>query len=247
MNDIKDFIIGGISATCSRTITAPLELLKIQKQNMFMKQDLIKTYYNDGIFGLWKGNGLNCIRIFPQNAISYSVYSLHLTPYSFINGCLGGLTSTLCTYPIDNLRTRKSFERSKSVIHMARSMSLRELYQGVGVTGFGYMSFSGLNFMFYELYRPYTNSFLCGGLSGMSALCFTYPTDLIRRRLQLQGYHKNVPKYSSIIDCIQKIKINDGYSGFYRGFIINLIKIIPTMAIQFTLIENFQNFWKTFS
>ena len=37
-----------------------------------------------------------------------------------------------------------------------------------------------------------------GGFAGMSAVSYTYPTDLIRRRLQLQGFDKTVPKYNGI-------------------------------------------------
>lgn len=248
MNTIEQFLIGGCSAICSRTATAPLELLKIQKQNSYMNcVSLRDTIRNDGFFGLWKGNGLNCLRVFPQQSISYGIYSLHISSYPFINGCLGGLISTFCIYPLETLRTRFSLQSKKDYVYKGlidsfRKTDTRTLYQGFGITSLGYMSFTGLNFMFYETYKYYTeNSFLSGGLSGITSLCFTYPTDLIRRRFQLQGFHTRVPNYSSIYDCIKKVYTLNGIGGFYRGFGINIIKIFPSMSIQFYLIDTFQN------
>ena len=61
-------IIGGISGALSRTLTAPLELNKIQKQNSFMKNNnLSYVIKNEGITKLWKGNMANVIRIFPDS------------------------------------------------------------------------------------------------------------------------------------------------------------------------------------
>ena len=44
-----------------------------------------------------------------------------------------------------------------------------------------------------------------GGLAGLFSVSITYPTDLIRRRLQLQGFDKTVPKYNGILDACHKI------------------------------------------
>jgi hypothetical protein len=35
-------------------------------------------------------------------------------------------------------------------------------------------------------------------------------------------------------DCVQKIFKNEGVLGFYRGGVVNLIKIIPAAAVQFS-------------
>ena len=70
-----DLFVGGTSAIIARTFTAPLELCKIQKQNFFVPnttlRDVIKK---EGITYLWKGNGINCLRAFPQFAINLAVF-----------------------------------------------------------------------------------------------------------------------------------------------------------------------------
>jgi solute carrier family 25 phosphate transporter 23/24/25/41 len=110
------------------------------------------------------------------------------------------------------------------------------------MTLIGYIPFNALNFMFYEYYKEKVDSkcpsFLIGGMAGFSSVSFTYPTDLIRRRLQLQGFHESVPKYKGILDCFQKIIRQDGVRGLYRGLGACYLKIFPTIGIQFLVIEH---------
>ena len=47
-------------------------------------------------------------------------------------------------------------------------------------------------------------NFVLGGLAGTIAVTLTYPTDLIRRKLQMVGT-PGYPEYSGIIDCARKI------------------------------------------
>ncbi len=72
---MNDLLTGGLSAIISRTATAPLELFKIQRQNSFIPFSTLRAVLQrEGLSYLWKGNGTNCLRAFPQFAISYAVY-----------------------------------------------------------------------------------------------------------------------------------------------------------------------------
>ena len=78
----------------------------------------------------------------------------------------------------------------------------------------------------------------CGGFAGMTAISITYPTDLIRRRLQLQHFGcDSVPDYNGIIDCINKIIKYEGILGLYRGLFFGYMKCVPAVAIQFWFFE----------
>lgn len=251
MDDIKLFLIGGISATISRTLTAPMELMKIQQQNKFFAQtSIIQTFQNEGIKSLWKGNQINCLRIFPQNAISYGTYEYtkkHIHP--FLSGIVSGSIAISLIYPAENLRSRFSLQLKTDIIYPSllfafRKTSIRELYQGLSISLFGYTAFTALNYAFYEEYKKYTNPFIAGGLAGSSAVSITYPTDIIRRRIQLQGFHHSVPKYSSIIDTIQKMYQREGQlRAFYQGLFITIIKLFPTMAVHFYCIETLKKYY----
>ena len=76
---------------------------------------------------------------------------------------------------------------------------------------YGFGLWSGLQYSSYYYINKqikdtkYDSKLVSGGLSGLFAITFTYPTDLIRRRLQLQGFDNSVPKYNGIFDTIRKI------------------------------------------
>ena len=168
MDRINDLFIGGVSGAWSRTLTAPLELLKIQAQNKFMKgSTLSETIRNEGLRGLWKGNLANSIRIFPQNAINYATYSYakdHIFSNvtnnklkHFASGSFGGMVAMISIYPLENIRTRLSLQVKNSHYNGIRDsfkkIPFRQLYQGLGMSLIGFMPYNGLNFMFYSFYK----------------------------------------------------------------------------------------------
>lgn len=261
-----DMLIGGLAGMISRTLTAPLELNKIQRQNHFMPNaSLREVIQKEGVFSLWKGNGTNVVRIFPQMAINYSVYSmmnqrlkgvsLQKDLHHFICGGIAGMTSMTVIYPFENIRTRLSLQTNqgqyKGLVDVVRKTPISQLYGGLRMSLLGFTPYNALNFMFYNNFKRQLekrdiqlgawNHLLCGGLSGSAAVTFTYPTDLIRRRLQIQGMNANVPEYSGIFDVMKKIYKGEGIMGFYRGLLPCYIKIFPTLALQFYCIETMKN------
>lgn len=263
-----DLLIGGLAGVISRTITAPLELNKIQGQNSYMPHSTLRaTLQKEGITGLWKGNYTNCIRIFPQMAINFAVYNgfqnhiSHMLPsylqdYThFIGGAFGGAISMSIIYPLENARSRLSLQSKHShyngLYDVFKKTPLRTLYNGLRMSIFGFVPYSALNYGFFNLYKGLVagdptsvsgiEKLLCGGLAGLSAVSFTYPTDLIRRRLQLQGFDPLVPKYNGIVDCVSKIVKTEGINGLYRGLIPCYMKIFPASGIQFFIFETLRS------
>lgn len=256
----KDMTIGGMAGIVSRTATAPLELYKIQLQNTYLKDSTIKNVIKkEGVLKLWKGNSANCIRVFPQFAISYGVFNKCKKKFyylpdgkikNFICGGTAGLTATTIVYPLETVRTRLGLQMNKShynnPLEVIKKLNIFELYGGISVSVLGFTVFNAFNFMFYNMYSNYFNQLnldssvsklLSGGLSGVSSLSITYPTDLLRRRFQMKGFSKNIPEYTGILDGFNTIIKTDGYTGLYRGIGIAYIRIFPCLALQFWCIE----------
>ena len=50
---LPDLVIGGISGIVSRTLTAPLELWKLQRQNSFMPGSTLRAVVQMKVFGIY--------------------------------------------------------------------------------------------------------------------------------------------------------------------------------------------------
>ena len=265
---LTDLAIGGIAGALSRTLTAPLELNKIQKQNHFMPNATIRAVLKkEGFRYLWKGNGVNCLRIVPQHAIVFAtcrkVRQRHFIKNTNFNnllsGSIGGITAMICIYPFETIRSRLTLQTNKSYyngitdafLKIVKKEGVRGLYKGMRTSLYGFGAYSGLNFCFYHYYKEKTKNvvmnddmkkLLCGGFTGLSSVTLTYPTDLIRRRLQIQGFDPSVPKYNGIMDCVRKIVKQEGYRGLYRGLNATYIKLFPSVAIQFWCLDTLKSY-----
>ncbi|XP_058506562.1 solute carrier family 25 member 43 [Solea solea] len=76
----QSFMCIGFAGFFSKTVTSPLEVVKIKSQvgtfhsKRGLCQSFLLVYNNEGLRGFWKGNLASCLRLFPYNA-------LHLTTY----------------------------------------------------------------------------------------------------------------------------------------------------------------------
>jgi hypothetical protein len=227
-----------------------------------MSESTIKNVlHKEGVRNLWKGNLTNCVRAFPQFGISYSMYTFSKNSmfYNIQNenyknlysGGFAGFVSMSVVYPLETIRTRLSLQMNKShynsISSALKKMKFGELYNGLNVSLLGYIPFTALNFAFYNYYKNIFETMkmndnyiklLSGGFSGISSLAFTYPTDLVRRRLQMQGFSSKVPIYNGIFNTFYKICKTEGFFALYSGFLIAQIRIFPCLAIQFWCLEN---------
>jgi hypothetical protein len=262
-DDMKMALIGGVAGVISRSITSPLELIKIYKQNYYLynSTNINNIIKNEGILSLWKGNLTNCIRIFPNSAINFTVFNYIQSNNNlnnnnnfnnFLCGTISAIFATTLTYPLDNAKTRLSIQVNNNYYNnlydVFKKTPINKLYNGYRMTICGFVPYNSFSFMFYNYYKQtqftnhkIINNFFAGGLSGISAVSITYPTDLIRRRLQIQDLDTHNIKYNGIVDCIKHIYKVDGVKGFYRGLGFCYIKIFPAMAIQFCIVDCLKN------
>jgi solute carrier family 25 phosphate transporter 23/24/25/41 len=130
------FICGGAAGALSRTAVSPMERVKVLFQvqgsgsGQSYKKGTLSTiaqiYREEGYKGLFRGNGINCIRIVPYTAIQYSVYEnlkqiltngeRNLsTSEKLLCGMVGGIASVGGTYPMDLVKTRLSVLTARSL------------------------------------------------------------------------------------------------------------------------------------
>ena len=261
-DNLKNFLYGGISGIVSRTITSPFERLKILRQifplkykNLNFIQSYKYTLFNEGYKGFFKGNLVNCVRVFPQQAVNFSIFNLVNKDFNlnyFTSGAIAGITSYLSIYPLETIRSKLSVQvkqhKYKGLLDcFVKTVSTNgyySLYKGSFLASIGMIPFQGTNFLVYNyLNDNYNNqnlkiynSLFFGSLSGIASVSVAYPFDTIKRKLQLSGESGN-PKFRGIIHCIKHMYINNGIKSFYRGLIPCYAKIFPANGIYFFMIE----------
>jgi len=84
---------------------------------------------------------------------------------------------------------------------------------------------------------------LCfGGVAGLVAQTATYPVDVVRRRMQVEGlkvmeFGKQEILPRSTPAALLRIAQLEGWGSLFSGLSINYMKVIPSTAIGFSLYD----------
>ena len=125
---------------------------------------------------------------------------------------------------------------------MYRVEGVGSLFKGLGATLAGIAPYAALNFATYDMVKKHyygsggkqssVSNLVLGGLSGTFAASACYPLDTVRRRMQMKG-----KVYNNMLDALQTIARTEGFRGFYRGWVANMLKVAPMSAIRFVSYE----------
>ncbi|XP_054721054.1 solute carrier family 25 member 16-like [Uloborus diversus] len=174
---IKSFIAGGVAGMCAKTTVAPLDRIKIllQAHNHHYKHlgvfsGLKGIVQKESIFGLYKGNGAQMVRIFPYGAVQFVSFEIYKNilkdnfgqshALKFFAGSAAGITAVVMTYPLDVVRARLAFQVTGEHVYsgIVDTLScifkteggMRALYKGLSPTVLGMVPYAGLSFYVFE-------------------------------------------------------------------------------------------------
>lgn len=153
--------------------------------------------HEGGVRSLWRGNGINVMKIAPESAIKFMAYeklkqyiksgspTRDLGMYErFVAGSIAGCISQTTIYPLEVSLNRFSL-------------------QSVGTL---FSNFKCFSMFFYQV---------------------------LKTRLSL----RTTGQYRGIVDAAKKIYSREGASVFFRGYIPNLLGIIPYAGIDLAVYE----------
>lgn len=117
----KKLLLGGFAGFLSRTLTAPIDRVRIlmmtAKDRISISHAIKQSVSDGGIRALWKGNGVNCVKITPEMAIKLFVFDMLKKSLAndssnitfterLLSGSVAGLLSQTTVYPLEVVRTR---------------------------------------------------------------------------------------------------------------------------------------------
>ncbi|XP_028765520.1 adenine nucleotide transporter BT1, chloroplastic/mitochondrial [Neltuma alba] len=267
---LRRLISGAIAGAVSRTAVAPLETIRTHLMVGLSGNSALEVFRSvvdaDGWKGLYRGNLVNVIRVAPSKGIELFVYDTvkkHLSPKPgekpklpipapSIAGALAGVSSTLCTYPLELLKTRLTVQRGyknflDAFMRIVREEGPSELYRGLTPSIIGVIPFAATNYLAYDtLQKAYKKAFnkeevgnvmtfLIGSTSSAFSSSVTFPLEVARKHMQAGAI--NGRQYSNMLHALVSILEKEGPAGLYRGLGPSWLKLIPAAGISFMCYE----------
>lgn len=190
------------------------------------------------------GEDMNIPDDFTVNELQTGKWWRHLAA-----GGVAGAVSRTCTAPLDRIKVFLQVQATKSSIsdsfkYMLREGGVASFWRGNGINVLKIAPESALKFAAYEqvksLIRQNENRqmsiyerFAAGACAGGISQSAIYPLEVLKTRLAL----RKTGQYSSIVDAALKIYANEGIKSFYRGYVPNILGIIPYAGIDLAVYE----------
>uniref|UniRef100_A0A665TXR9 Calcium-binding mitochondrial carrier protein SCaMC-3-like n=1 Tax=Echeneis naucrates TaxID=173247 RepID=A0A665TXR9_ECHNA len=270
----RQLVAGAMAGAVSRTGTAPLDRLKVFLQVQGSTSRAINLWSGlrgmvkeGGVFSLWRGNGINVLKIAPESAIKFMAYeqvikinikSKKRVQERFIAGSLAGATAQTIIYPMEVLKTRLTLRKTGQYSGMAdcarqilKTEGIRAFYRGYLPNTLGIIPYAGIDLAVYEtLKNAWLQRFCvdsadpgvlvllgCGTISSTCGQLASYPLALIRTRMQAQVITEGKPTMT-MLGQFKYIISHEGVPGLYRGITPNFLKVIPAVSISYVVYEH---------
>uniref|UniRef100_A0A8C9RMB6 Solute carrier family 25 member 23a n=2 Tax=Scleropages formosus TaxID=113540 RepID=A0A8C9RMB6_SCLFO len=179
----RQLMAGAMAGSVSRTGTAPLDRLKVFLQvhgsasgKVSVLKGLREMVREGGLTALWRGNGINVLKIAPETAIKFLAY-----------------------------------EQIKWLIRGNKDGGALRVQE----------------------------RFIAGSLAGATAQTVIYPMEVLKTRLTL----RKTGQYKGMADCAKQIFHKEGLRAFYKGYMPNVLGILPYAGIDLAIYETLKNAW----
>ncbi|KAK1569106.1 hypothetical protein Q3G72_032574 [Acer saccharum] len=182
-------IAGGIAGIASRTVTAPLDRLKVILQVQTTRAEIMpalrQIWKEGGLLGFFRGNGLNVLKVAPESAIRFHMYevlktlimkasgeedknNVGVTVRLFAGGLAGAVAQTV-VYPMDLVKTRlqtHACEGGKvpNLGTMSRDILVHEgpraFFRGLVPSLIGIIPYAGIDLAAYETIKDMSRKYI---------------------------------------------------------------------------------------
>ncbi|KAJ3074113.1 hypothetical protein HDU98_012051 [Podochytrium sp. JEL0797] len=266
----SDLLAAIAAAIASRTATAPLERVKVMLQTGAFSEPVHGL--RAGEKPLRHGLMLVTQLLIKLDGVRLGFFRGNAHPFEVAAAAaLAGIVSTTLTHPLEVLRTRLYLMHSRPDVHLNISTAklrpaasiwdtaneiivneggVRGLYRGLGLSLFGIVPYLSTSFVLYDTLKPQTRGFSWEGVaiaavSAGVAQTATYPFDLVRRRIMVEGMlvreAPGVMRRRGGVRILSDILRLEGMSGAFRGLVPNLIKVAPATGVTLYIHDQWRN------
>nr|KYP48988.1 hypothetical protein KK1_029289 [Cajanus cajan] len=174
-------------------------------------------------------------------------------------GGMAGAVAQIAIYPMDLVKTRlqtcaSDGGRVPKLGTLTKDIWVHEgpraFYRGLVPSLLGMIPYAGIDLTAYDTLKDLSKRYVlydsdpgplvqlgCGTVSGALGATCVYPLQVIRTRLQAQPMNKS-SAYKGMSDVFWKTLKDEGFRGFYKGLIPNLLKVVPAASITYMVYES---------
>ncbi|OIW17800.1 hypothetical protein TanjilG_02428 [Lupinus angustifolius] len=175
-----------------------------------------------------------------------------------VAGGMAGAVAQMAIYPMDLIKTRLQTSacdggRVPKLGRLTKDIWVQEgpraFYRGLVPSLLGMIPYAGIDLTAYDTLKDMSKRYIldrepgplvqlgCGTISGAVGATCVYPLQVIRTRLQAQPRNSS-NAYKGMSDVFWKTLKDEGFRGFYKGLIPNLLKVVPAASITYMVYEN---------
>ena len=179
----------------------------------------------------------------------------------YLSGAFAGVANSVISGPVEHVRIRLQTQPHgagklySGPLDCMKKLSAHQgvlagLYRGEAVTILREAQAYGVWFLAFEymmnadavrnkIERKEISSYkvaFYGGLAGEALWLSSYPLDVIKSKMQSDGFGKG-QKYKSMRDCFGQTYRAEGLRGFWKGIVPTLLRAMPVSAGTFAVVE----------
>lgn len=253
-------------AGCAGVIVGhPLDTIKVHLQTQNTRNPQYNGAYQcfkhllakNGVRGLYRGISSPLSGVAAINAVVFGVYGntrrLQNDPGTLTSCMIAGAASGLCqsflNSPMELVKIRMQVSGdNRSAINVGKEIYNREgvrgVFRGLTTTIAREIPAFVTYFATYEcLTRTSDDSpvstmtmLVAGGTAGVVSWMISYPVDIIKSRIQMDGMNGQPRIYKNAIDCLKRSVAHEGYGFLFKGLAPTLVRAFPVNASCFAVV-----------
>jgi len=244
VNYYKHYLGGAISGMFGIVLSHPIDTVKTHFQMGTWKQ------FKPSIANLYKGIKSPLLGVGFEKALVFGTYNYCQQGMGYnipVSGAIAGLTAAMVVTPYERWKILRQTSQTFGMCDITPKF----LFKGLTATftrevpGFAiyFTVYEGLKGKTQELYARrinYIESFVYGGLSGITAWIFIYPQDRIKTIMQ-SSVSRGVGGIG-MRDIIGDIYSKGGFKHFYSGFSWAVMRAMLLHSGTFCMMEILTNY-----
>ncbi|XP_041986973.1 mitochondrial thiamine pyrophosphate carrier-like [Aricia agestis] len=202
-------------------------------------------------------------------------YNTHKHWINFSNGGIAASIATIVSFPFDTVRTRLIAEQKtkkaykgflNAVAVMMKNEGALAFFKGIIPTIAQIGPHAGVQFAVYKVLTEnllndisffqrfnsnqestLTANLLAGGIAGIVSKTVIYPFDVVKKRLQIQGFQQHRYFFgkqmycTGVMSCVKLIVTEEGFLALYKGYCPSMLKAMFVSALHFAIYDEIKH------